>query len=347
MSHILLLKLPKVKGKEEERPKTCPYCGGEVLQRWGEVRKPVKDLKRRNVRVYRYRCTHCQRTFRHYPSGSTRADQTERLRLFAVLSWALGLSLRNVSLILSGVGVSLSHMTVWRNLQAEKERIERENQQRRVRILGLDGAYVQGWGKKRAVLVAVDMGEGKPVAVGYVNEHDAEAVRRWLDSLVQSLGVKVVVTDDLKTYRVVTKALGVKHQLCQFHVRRWIGRACVNLREKIPKEWEWVIDRAQTILKELPEDGAKQLFELWLQLPARRQRGEKYTPLDELRNLLIRMSESWERYTAFVGDADIPWTNNRTEQVIGRMKMRARTVRGYKSWEGMAAGLLLSGTKLT
>jgi transposase-like protein len=238
-------------------------------------------------------------------------------------------------------------MTVWRNLQAEKERIERENQQRRVRILGLDGAYVQGWGKKRAVLVAVDMGEGKPVAVGYVNEHDAEAVRRWLDSLVQSLGVKVVVTDDLKTYRVVTKALGVKHQLCQFHVRRWVGRACANLREKIPKEWEWVIDRAQTILKELPEDGAKQLFELWLQLPARRQRGEKYTPLDELRNLLIRMSESWGRYTAFVGDADIPWTNNRTEQVIGRMKMRARTVRGYKSWEGMAAGLLLSGTKLT
>jgi len=27
------------------------------------------------------------------------------------------------------------------------------------------------------------------------------------------------------------------------------------------------------------------------------------------------------------------WTNNATEQAIGRMKMRARTVRGYKSWQ--------------
>ena len=30
-------------------------------------------------------------------------------------------------------------------------------------------------------------------------------------------------------------------------------------------------------------------------------------------------------------DRTIRWTNNGTEQVIGRMKMRARTVRGYKT----------------
>jgi hypothetical protein len=36
---------------------------------------------------------------------------------------------------------------------------------------------------------------------------------------------------------------------------------------------------------------------------------------------------------------EVPWTNNGTEQVIGRMKMRSRTVRGYKSWQGMWAAL--------
>lgn len=35
--------------------------------------------------------------------------------------------------------------------------------------------------------------------------------------------------------------------------------------------------------------------------------------------------------------------NNPTEQAIGRRKRRARTVRGYKSWNGMEAGLLLAG----
>ena len=43
---------------------------------------------------------------------------------------------------------------------------------------------------------------------------------------------------------------------------------------------------------------------------------------------------------------EIPWTNNATEQAIGRMKMRARTVRGYKSWRGMQSGLLPAGTSL-
>jgi len=40
---------------------------------------------------------------------------------------------------------------------------------------------------------------------------------------------------------------------------------------------------------------------------------------------------------------DVPWTNNPTEQVIGKMKMRTRTVRGYKNWSGMANGLMVAG----
>jgi len=62
--------------------------------------------------------------------------------------------------------------------------------------------------------------------------------------------------------------------------------------------------------------------------------------------MLIRISESWERYTTFFHDPGIPWTNNRTEQAIGRMKMRARTVRGYKTEQGMLNGLLLASTSL-
>jgi hypothetical protein len=41
--------------------------------------------------------------------------------------------------------------------------------------VSLDGAYVNGWGDTRAVLVAVDLGTEQPVAVGYVNEKDPQA----------------------------------------------------------------------------------------------------------------------------------------------------------------------------
>ena len=41
---------------------------------------------------------------------------------------------------------------------------------------------------------------------------------------------------------------------------------------------------------------------------------------------------------------DVPWTNNTTEQVIGRMKLRSRTVRGYKNKSGLLNGLLVAGS---
>ena len=43
-------------------------------------------------------------------------------------------------------------------------------------------------------------------------------------------------------------------------------------------------------------------------------------------------------------DKDVPWTNNGTEQVIGRMKVRSKIVRGYKTESGMLAGLMLAGS---
>jgi hypothetical protein len=86
------------------------------------------------------------------------------------------------------------------------------------------------------------------VAIGQVDESNPQAVGRWLEPLVKRLGVSVIVTDDLASFRV----------------------------------FDW--------------------------------------------------------------DKDVPWTNNGTEQSIGRMNMRSRTVRGYKSWPGMWAAFMLTGS---
>ena len=41
-----------------------------------------------------------------------------------------------------------------------------------MRVLGIDGLYPLGKGKKQSVLIAVDLGSGQPVAIGHVNEYD-------------------------------------------------------------------------------------------------------------------------------------------------------------------------------
>jgi len=342
---IVVLKLPDVKRKKEERPSQCPYCEGIIFQRWGAVNKPVKDVRVRNVKVYRYRCCRCKRTFRHYPAGNSRADQTERLRLFAVLLWTLGLSHRASSWILSGLKVRVSFMTIWRNVQEEAQKIKKRNQWKPVRILGLDGANVLGWGEKQPVLVAVDLGTGEPLALGYVNEYDPQTVRRWLEPLVQQHGITVIVTDDLFSYKVVAEKLQLGHQVCQFHVRRWVGKTLKDLQETIPKEWLWVLDEVRQLLEVLPPDGSRNLYALWKQLPGRRSLpNQARSALEQLRDLLLRLNQNWQKYCAFQSEPEVPWTNNTTERAIGRMKMRARTVRGYKSWKGMQAGLMLAGS---
>lgn len=344
---IVVLKLPDVKRKREERPKQCRYCTGETFQRWGQVNKPVKDIRVRNVKVYRYRCCQCKRTFRYYPEGNTSADQTERLRLFAILLWTLGLSHRASSLILSGLKVLVSHMTIWRDVQDEAQKIKRRNQWKPVRVLGLDGANVLGWGEKQPVLVAVDIGTGEPIVVGYINEFDPQAVRRWLEPLVQRHGITVMVTDDLFSYKIVAEKLQLGHQICQFHVRRWVGKTLKELQETIPKPWLWVLEEIRQLIDLLPLEGSQTLYTLWKQLPGRRSLPRQArSAMEQLRDLLLRLSEHWQSYCTFQSEPQIPWTNNATEQAIGRMKMRARTVRGYKSWMGMQAGLLLAGSSL-
>ena len=231
------------------------------------------------------------------------------------------MSLRGVTIALSCFDVTLSHMTVWHDLQEQATLLEKRYRWQQVRVLGVDGMYPLAKGRKRSVLIAVDLGNGQPVAIGRVDESNPQAVRRWLEPLVKRLGVSVIVTDDLASYRVVAEKLEVEHQVCQFHVRRWVGRTLYELRETVPKEWLWIIDEIKDLLGELPPEGSRRLFELWKQtsgrplaIPARRvgQSGPR-TPLERLRNLLIRLSEHWTSYRVFDWHKDVPWTNNGTE----------------------------------
>lgn len=57
------------------------------------------------------------------------------------------------------------------------------------------------------------------------------------------------------------------------------------------------------------------------------------------------LSQDWSQYGTSQSEPLIPQTNNVSEWAIGRMKIEAHTVRGYKS-PGMQVGLLLSGCSI-
>ena len=140
----IVLQLPQVERKKLSRPSKCPYCKGEVFQRWGTGSRQIKDTKVRTVKVSRYKCTGCRRTFRAYSQGVSHAQQSKRLMKLCVIMWSLGLSHRSVVLILSVFGISLSHMSGWRDVQEEGKRIRHKMRWKTTRVAGVDGAWLNG-----------------------------------------------------------------------------------------------------------------------------------------------------------------------------------------------------------
>jgi len=303
------------------------------------ISRQVKDTKVRVVKVSRYKCISCRRTFRTYPKGISQAQQSERLMKLCVIMWSLGLSHRSVVLILSAFGVGLSHMSGWRDVQQEGKDIRQKLKWKSARVVGVDGVWLHGKG----IMVAIDTGDGTILSLAEIDEKEKSALQSWLKILKQKHKIGAIVTDDLSNYKEIAEELELGHQICQFHVRRWVGKALKALEKELPPEWLYVIPKVQELVNDLPVNGGKVLYELWKDMPGRTTKpDEKRTPLEKLRDLVLRLSKDWESYIEFYADPGIPWTNNRTEQIIGRLKSRAKRVRGYKSNEGQLLGSLVA-----
>ncbi len=256
------------------------------------------------------------------------------MKVCAIL-WSLGLSHRSASLMLGVFGVKLSHMSSWRDVQAAGEALRRKLKWKSARVVGVDGAWVNGKG----MMVAVDLGDGEVLALAQIDEKDKHQVGAWLQALKQQHQIGAIVTDDLALYKEIARTLQVGHQVCQFHVRRWVGKALKALQEELAPEWLPLIPTLYALVQGLPSNGGKILYDIWLALPARSSTPtQQRTALEKLRDLVLRLSRDWQKYLEFYHDPGIPWTNNATERMIGKLKSRAKRVRGYKTSDGLLLG---------
>jgi hypothetical protein len=223
-------------------------------------------------------------------------------------------------------------MSVWRDVQKQAAALRQSQPRPAMRVLGVDGVYGRVAGQPHAATLAVDPGNGRLISLAAIDEHAVAQVVAWLKPWVAELGIEVLVTDDLVEYAQVAEHLGVQHQVCHFHLIRWVERAFRDWGGEIETEWSWVVVRLRQLVKELPATGPAALFALYEQLPAERKaRGARASPLYRLRRLILRLSEHWTKYRLYQERVDVP----RTEQAIGRWRTRSRSVRGFKSVPGL------------
>lgn len=349
------LVIPSVKPVPEERPECCPHCGHWRLHRHGTVTKPLKDHRQPAVVAVRYRCAVCGRTFRHYPDGVGRATQSQRTIALAALLYAFGLSCSASAHLLRALDVELCAMTVWRDAQALGEALRRTRPAGAVCVLGADETVYRVKGRETVVGFVTDDQTGTTLAFEVLEHRDGAAFYAWLAPLVEQYGVEVLVSDEHASYGVVADALGLEQQLCLAHVRKAVTKRCKAILAQARQEGvdaqaceqlEAELTRIRTLVRALPASGGRELAGLHRRYLAARQpgKGEQASVAYRMRLLTLELWQHWGKLRLYLRRPELrlDGTNNGTERAIGKSKVRYKTMRGYKSLDGLANGITLT-----
>jgi transposase-like protein len=354
------LLVPQVNLRPTARPRACPHCNKSILHRHGTVRKPLKDHGVREVRVHRYKCLSCARTFTHYPTGVTSKDQSRRTVVLAALMYGLGLSCSAASHLLGALGAEVSKGTVWRDAQEAGEALRRSRPAGRAWVLGADETVFKVKGKEVVVGFVVDAQSEKTLGFEVLLEGDGRAFGEWVEPYARELGAEVLVTDDNDSYRIATAELGLSHQLCIAHVRKYVKRRSKSILEQSEREYreeeapgkklgelEADLSRVRELVDDLEEEGGARMGRLhrgysWASPPERK--GEKASAAYRMRMLTLELWNRWPKLLLHLRRPELGMdgTNNASERSIGKSKIRYKTMRGYKSEDGMKNGIGLT-----
>jgi hypothetical protein len=367
----LKVRMSKVEPELYQMPAECPYegCHGTTFKQHQEkCPKGLRDPQHEQVEARRFRCLRCGQTFRVYPKGVTRAQQSDALKSFSVLLYLLGLSYGAVSEALEALEILLSKplylgkTTVYRNVQASGQKargLRRAWLQKghRIRVIGADVTRVQCQGQSLLVGVVVDGLSGIELTIDILEDETAETQLAWLREIAETVGAEVLTTDDADALKTVADELGLSHQVCRAHVTKNVlrlvgelGTQALEAPDPVPQgvtrsveQFVADLETVQWLVEAHPHDGEEQLevlHQYYCQAPAPRE-GEKATMWYRMRLLTLDLWEDWSRLTLYQrwkgpeGER-LDGTNNASERAIGWwVKERYRPMRGYKRPESV------------
>jgi hypothetical protein len=358
----LSLLLPPVQPEVYPAVAGCPYagCGGQHLQHWQAVPKPLRDTQFQQVVAQRYRCVRCGRTFRLYPLGVSHDQTSARLKGVAVMCYVLGMSYGAVATALRALGWPLSKVAVYYAVQeagAAVAGLRREALRHgggRVVGLGVDLTSVRCRGQWLTVGVSVDAVAGTVLSLDLLPNGETATLTAWVQELAAALGADVLVSDDADPFKTAADASGLTHQVCKTHVTRntaaWVEAIAPALAvdadgslAAIAISPAQAVADCQELLHLMQERQPTPAAAATLAAIHRRYLGAAKPVKGATMSLAYRVRlfslDRWNlwgrltRYRTWEGPAGetLDGTNNACERAIGWwVKERYRSLRGYK-----------------
>jgi hypothetical protein len=311
-------------------------------------RRPVVDLKVCEVEVVQYQCWGCKASLTVTPPG-LEADRrhSQRTKVLSVTLWGLGISYADVARVMTALGAPISDVGALLNVRAMGAAAMRRHQQAaggiKTAVLGADETEVKLSGNGVTLGFLTDPSSGEIVGMEVLTSREGEELGRWILEAAQRFGAKVLVSDELESYKPAAEQAGLEHQLCLAHWRKAVAK---RLKKLAGYQAEKKL--VKTALAQLDEPGRQSIEWLHTQFRGARppRKGEQQTPEYALRMLTLDTLENWNRLVCYQQKHEalrdelgrqvprtyqVPSTNNATENAIGRGgKIRAKRMRGFK-----------------
>jgi hypothetical protein len=356
----LNLLLPDVKPNKFQTPKQCKRegCKGKRFYPRQEVEKKIVDGKYRSVKAWRYECAKCGCTFRVYPEGVGRQQNSHRVIGLAVMLYVLGLSYGAVSIVLTALGISIGKTSVYRAVQAAAQKVPGMKREQlldgyRTGAIGADVTSVRCKGKWLPLGISVDAVNGLTLSIDALPGEEAEELKTWLEPILDAVDADVLVSDDADAFKKVSDETGRAHQVCKSHVGRNTDALVDELSALIgagqDQSLEIISISSEQALADLarmkalihsrqPEEQAELEHMYQRYANARKPaKGKRFDVAYRMRNLFLDRWNLWPRLTFYrtwrdeYGHVKLDGTNNGCERSIGWwVKERYRSMRGYK-----------------
>jgi len=330
-------------GCEVRLNRRCPRCfkaNGNIHS--GLRQRPISDLKASFVSQRRMRCPWCGKTWTLRAAGvGSGRYRSDRLRGIGIILYMLGLSYRAVERFLPCLGVSGSKSSIERDVAQAGQKAREYHYaapRLRVRVLGVDGTGAAMAGLDRGVLFFTDVKRGTLLVVEPLQETDTQAVRSHVREVFAAMGAGELRTDEHSVYEGIVDE--GEHRLCLAHWKKSKGKRCVDLYRQAAADKHVVAAGAMRkllgILRQKPRGPTVPPGLVRL---VRRYIGCRKGLLWKINQLLQHVERTWEKVSDDAEDA----TNNVTERIIGlNLKIRAKTMRGFKSPEKVLTHVYLS-----
>lgn len=331
-------------GRELKLEKRCPHCNRPNARiHSGVANRRISDPKVDKIAQRRMKCPFCKTTWTTRVEGVAGGRQrTDRLICMGVVLYVLGLSYRGVEQFLAMLGCQGSKSTIERDvaqLGQKAKALHSESLHIGLQVLGVDGTGARMAGKRRAgMLFFVDIGSGRLLFVIRANETDTRRVRQHVRRIAKLVGAAHLRADELSVYDQT--APEVQRTICLAH---WLKTKCKRARdlsrqfqhEGLSYESQMMLDLQRLLHEKWASPRLPEQIERLVRRFINCRRGTHW----KANQLLQHIERTWERLGRGPGDP----TNNATERVIGlTYKIRAKTMRGFKSWDKALAHPYLS-----